>query len=178
MQPKLLSITAVLALLLVACNGTEQTNGQAKSKQGEASSLKLDGIKELDSLIINEEEARGLADGYVAHLESTNDPEATKAVWFPKSVVTAFAKAFEENSNLDGIRIYFAKYGSSQPAEVQNKLTMFILGTMAQGERTHRDTFLFEKEGKFVTLGIKNFNHGELCPITCDGSFRYDENWK
>lgn len=140
-------------------------------------------------IIITELEARALAAGFnklVRPRGSTSESQAT-SVWFSEETIEKLYNALYKgprNAELDGIRIYFGRYPANYGMpEKKGKLTAFILltefkpdapGTTPQSS-SHKDIFYFTKnmfDEKFF-----NFNHGELCPDSCDYVLNFREEY-
>lgn len=186
MQPRLYAVLAMFALL-AACNPKEQSNGQTYNEPAPPCSKDSlatfdeykDNSSKVFNAVISADEARDLAKEYKDYITPI-DPNATKAVWINRATILAFAEAFKKDCMLDGIRIYFGKYGEdNEHPDRSHQLTTFLIATRDSAQIYHRDIFLFKKEEdkKVETESSYNANHGELCPKSCIGSFYYDEKY-
>ena len=110
----------------------------------------------------------------VIPIEGRKEIPRTKSLWVDKRVIYSFIETFLNDSNLDGIRIYEAKYNidaADRDAGVDRssigKNTVFFVATSKDGNN-HKDTY-FSFPGSPTSTGLYIYDYNSLCPDICLG---------
>jgi ribosomal protein S27AE len=96
--------------------------------------------------------------------------DSTESVWVDREVIAAFAKSIADGTNdIDGMRIYFAKYPSKIQISIDPKI---------DPENADRNTLIFvatkNKADYYDEGSIENglfiYDYNSLCPRRCEGN--------
>lgn len=106
---------------------------------------------------------------------------ATKSLWIDKKAIYTFVQTFLSNSDLDGIRVYFAKYNidaSERDAlvnpENNGRNTVFFVVTQKDPtDPTKHTDFYKPSPTNRRTDGLYIYDYNSLCPKDCSGDFEH-----
>lgn len=100
----------------------------------------------------------------------------TENVWVDREAILTFANTIVEGGNdIDGIRIYYAKYPSKvlcsidpnlDPEEVHDRQHLIMVATKKVGDEHHD---YFEAKGS-SSKGLYIYDYNSLCPSICKGA--------
>lgn len=133
-----------------------------------------------------------LAKAYIAYCNNSRPPsltrvvegvptpvDHTKSVWIDKEVIKAFAQEMIDNSEVDGIRVYYARYldfATNLDQDVDKRFngreTLIFVATTPQnnGKFTYHKDYYNIPEKAYSSLYIYDYN--SLCPPldSCTGA--------